>query len=164
MPHHLSMEAKYSVRILSCFLIFLLSCIYFLLLPFSCKKDDSDSVRVLGGFQVGVLATGILAPTSMAFAPDGRLFVCEQRGNVRIVKNGELLAAPFLTIPVIASKEWGLLGIAFDPSFAANGHVYLYYTDPVTVHNRVVRYTASGDPDAADPNSAQEILDIGPGN
>jgi glucose/arabinose dehydrogenase len=77
-------------------------------------------------------------PTAMAFAPDGRLFVC--------MKNGSLLAKPFLTVPTLANGERGLLGVAFHPSFSTNGRVYVYYTvtGPPT-HNRIARYVADGD-------------------
>ena len=85
-------------------------------------------------------------PTAMAFAPDGRLFVCLQGGQVRVIKNGTLLANSFVTIPVNSSGERGLLGIAFDPSFASNQFIYLYYTtNTAPIHNRVSRFTANGD-------------------
>jgi glucose/arabinose dehydrogenase len=63
-----------------------------------------------------------------------------------VVKNGVLLPAPFLTLTVDASGERGLLGIAFDPAFASNQFVYVFYTatTPV-VHNRISRFRASGD-------------------
>jgi glucose/arabinose dehydrogenase len=62
------------------------------------------------------------------------------------VKNGVLLAQPFVTLPVDATGERGLLGVAVDPNFAANGFVYLYYTTLQNgAHNRISRFTASGD-------------------
>lgn len=83
----------------------------------------------------------------MEIAPDGRIFVCEQGGRLRVIKNGALLATPFLTLNVDSSGERGLLGIAFDPSFGVlNNFVYVYYTVPSTPrHNRVSRFTANGD-------------------
>jgi glucose/arabinose dehydrogenase len=82
----------------------------------------------------------------MEFAPDGRLFVCLQTGPVRVIKNGSLLATPFLSLSVDSSGERGLLGIAFDPNFANNHYVYIYYTVPnFPIHNRVSRFTATGD-------------------
>jgi glucose/arabinose dehydrogenase len=82
----------------------------------------------------------------MQFAPDGRLFVCEQGGRLRVIKNGALLATPFVTLPVSAVGERGLLGVAFDPDFATNQFVYVYYTATTpTVHNRISRFTANGD-------------------
>ncbi len=92
------------------------------------------------------MASGISAPTAMAFAPDGRLFVCEQGGRLRVIKNGVLLPTPFVTIEVTASVERGLLGVAIDPQFATNHYIYVYYTMPVVpIHNRVSRFTAQGD-------------------
>jgi glucose/arabinose dehydrogenase len=105
---------------------------------------------VPNGFTQSQVASGLEAPTDMEFAPDGRLFVTEQAGKVRIVKPDGTLAK-FLDISskVDTAGERGLLGIAFDPDFATNHYVYLYYTRKATsttpVHNRVVRVTASGD-------------------
>src|SRR5215212_10212628 len=90
------------------------------------------------------------SPTAMAFAPDGRLFVCLQGGQLRVIKNGALLSNPFITLSVNSSGERGLLGIAFDPNFATNQFVYLYYTTSAApIHNRVSRFTANGDVVAA---------------
>lgn len=95
------------------------------------------------------VATGLSGGTAMAFAPDGRLFVCRQNGQLRVIKNGTLLAAPFVSLTVDSNGERGLLGVAFDPAFSANKFVYLYYTVPtaagVPAHNRVSRFTADGD-------------------
>ncbi|MBL8163016.1 MAG: PQQ-dependent sugar dehydrogenase [Anaerolineae bacterium] len=97
-------------------------------------------------FQVELIAQGMTAPTAMAFAPDGRLFVTEQGGNVRIITaDGTLLSSPFLTLNVNAVGERGLLGIAFDPDFATNNYLYLYYTTSTApIHNRLSRFTANG--------------------
>jgi glucose/arabinose dehydrogenase len=82
----------------------------------------------------------------MEFAPDGRLFVCLQTGQVRVIKNGSLLATPFLSLSVDSSGERGLIGIAFDPNFTNNHYVYVYYTVPTSpIHNRVSRFAAAGD-------------------
>ena len=95
----------------------------------------------------------------MAFAPDGRLFVCQQGGQLRVIKNGALLATPFLTLTVDSSGERGILGVAFDPNFISNNFVYVYYTSttPAT-HNRVSRFTANGD--VAVAGSELVILDL----
>jgi glucose/arabinose dehydrogenase len=101
------------------------------------------------------------APTAMTFAPDGRLFVLEQQGRVRIVKNGALLQQPFVTVTTQAVGERGLLGIALDPQFATNGYVYLYYTaTSPTLHNRVSRFTAAGD--TAAPGSELVLFELDP--
>jgi glucose/arabinose dehydrogenase len=100
-------------------------------------------------------------PTAMEIAPDGRVFVCLQGGQLRVVKNGALLTTPFLTVNTDSSGERGLLGIAFDPNFATNNFVYVYYTVPSSPRfNRVSRFTANGD--VAVSGSEQVILDLDP--
>ena len=97
--------------------------------------------------------------TAMAFAPDGRLFVCQQSGKLRIVQNANLLATPFLTLNVDDAGERGLLGVAFDPNFATNDFVYAYYTaTSPTIHNRVSRFTANGN--VAVPGSEVVLLEL----
>ena len=96
--------------------------------------------------QFGGSSASIPSPTAMAFAPDGRLFICQQDGRLRVIKQGSLLATPFLTVAVDSQGERGLLGVAFDPDFAANNFVYIYYTTQAApVHNRVSRFTSVGD-------------------
>jgi glucose/arabinose dehydrogenase len=112
-----------------------------------------------GGFTEAVIATGLSSPTAMEFAPDGRLFVCQQGGQLRVIKNGTLLTTPFVTVTVNNAGERGLLGIAFDPNFAANGFVYVYYTaTSPAIHNRVSRLTANGD--VAVSGSEVVLLDL----
>ncbi len=97
--------------------------------------------------------------TAMAWSPDGRLFICEQGGSVRVVKNGTLLGTPFVTVPTTANGERGLLGIAFHPQFASNGWVYLYYTSASgSTHNRISRFTAAGD--VAQAGSETPLVDL----
>jgi len=74
------------------------------------------------------LVASVGAPTAFAFTPDGRLLVARQAGELRVIVGGSLLPAPALTLPVCSNSERGLLGVAVDPQFAVNGHIYLYYT------------------------------------
>ena len=101
-----------------------------------------------GTFQIDTqFVTGLTTPTAMAFTPDGRIFVTEQTGAVRVIGNdGQLLAAPLFTAPSIRSDgERGLLGIALDPSFESNGYVYLFYTPTSPSQtSRLSRITVSG--------------------
>ncbi|MBL8228551.1 MAG: PQQ-dependent sugar dehydrogenase [Bryobacterales bacterium] len=98
------------------------------------------------GFTEVVVASGLSSPTAMAFSPDGRIFVCEQGGALRVIKNNALLATPFVTVSTDPSGERGLLGVTFDPDFAVNNYVYVYYTVPSSPRfNRVSRFTANGD-------------------
>ena len=99
-----------------------------------------DSVR----FQAQVVARQLQIPWALAFAPDGRLFLTERPGRVRVVEGGRLREEPALILTdVFAEGEAGAMGLAFDPDFESNRFVYLLYTatrpgqSPV---NRVVRY------------------------
>jgi glucose/arabinose dehydrogenase len=99
--------------------------------------------------------------TAMAAAPDGRLFVARQTGELHVIENGALLPGPFLTLATEMAGERGLLGVAFDPAFAQNGHVYVYNTAATpTIHNRVSRFTASGN--TAVPGSEVVLLELDP--
>src|SRR5262245_27082320 len=73
-------------------------------------------------------AVALDRPTAMEIAPDGRIFICEQAGGVRVVQSGVVLDTPFLSLTVDSDGERGLLGVAFDPAFPTTPLVYLYYT------------------------------------
>ena len=92
---------------------------------------------------VEVLATGLEVPWALAFAPDGRLFLTERPGRLRVIKDGRLEREPVATLAVAAAGEGGLMGLALDPDFASNGHLYVCYTTekPGRVVNRVARLT-----------------------
>lgn len=116
---------------------------YALLLALSATHAYAQSYPT--GFSQQTVASTIDRPTAMAFAPDGRLFVCEQRGIIKIVKNGALLSTAFASFTVNSSGERGLLGLAFDPNFSTNRHIYIYYTVASGANNRLSRITANGD-------------------
>ncbi len=134
---------------------------------------------VPSGFQDTIVAS-VALPSALAAAPDGRLFVAEKAtGRVRVIENGALLATPFVDVNGFVPSgtyfdsyfERGLLGIAFDPGFASNQLVYVYFTvckqpanppQPGTSTcqrsvNRIMRFQASGD--VALAGSAFVVLD-----
>ena len=121
----------------------------------------APAATVPDGFVDGIYVRVPSDATAMKFARDGRLFIAQQSGKLRVVQNGTLLATPFLTVSVNSSGERGLLGIAFDPNFATNRFVYVYYTAtrPV-IHNRVSRFTANGN--VAVPGSEVVLLNLNP--
>ncbi len=99
------------------------------------------------GFSSDRIATGITGATALAVAPDGRIFVCEQTGTLRVVKDGTLLPEPFATLDVDSSWERGLIGVTLDPHFSHNGYVYVCYVAPRPyIHHRVSRFTARRGP------------------
>lgn len=111
------------------------------------------------GFVEELVTDALTNPTAMVFTPDGRIFVCEQAGSVRVIKEGVLLEDPFLELTVHSTGERGLIGIAIDPDFEINQYVYIYYTvNTVPRHNRISRFTANGD--AAVQGSETTILEL----
>lgn len=101
------------------------------------------------GFTSRTIAKGLVAPMDLEPAPDGRLFIAEQAGRVRVRKlDGRLVTFLKLGSRVDHSDERGLSGIALDPAFEDNGYVYLDYTRAATAgspaHNEVIRVTAQG--------------------
>jgi glucose/arabinose dehydrogenase len=96
------------------------------------------------------VVSGLMSPTDMEFAPDGRLFVTEQAGRLRIARpDGTLSTILDISTKVDSNGERGLLGLTFDPRFSTNGYLYLYYTRKATsstpAHNRLVRVRARGE-------------------
>ena len=103
--------------------------------------------------------TALTNATAFAQAPDGRLFVAEQGGTLRVVKNGALLATPFVSIAVDSSGERGLIGVALSPTCATDNLVYVSSTRTAGgAHNRISRYTAAGDVAAA--GSETTLVDL----
>ena len=105
------------------------------------------------GFEQVTVVGGLDQPTTFAFAPDGRIFIAEKQGVVRIFEDGALLPTPLIDMRdrVNSEGQRGLLGLAVDPEFQANGYVYLYYTfehdpaDPAGPKTgRLIRVTADG--------------------
>ena len=106
------------------------------------------------------------APTAVETLGDGRVVILDQNGKVRIYREGAGLnatASLSLTVCGGSGSEMGLLGFTAANDFAASGHVFLYYTAPVTggCVNRVSRFTMAGDTIAA--SSEVVLLDNLPG-
>ena len=119
------------------------------------------------GYEETRIASG-LNPVTMTFAPDGRLFLCEKQGLLRIISDDRMMKEPALdlTSRVDSWNERGLLSVCFDPEFSSNGWIYIYYThnrDPrddsrQSSNNRVSRFTLKGD--RVDPASEKVIIDF----
>lgn len=123
--------------------------------------NDDFTASLQSGFAETQI-TGLSSPTAMAVHPDGRVFVCQQNGQLRVIKDGVTLPTPFTTLTVNSSGERGLLGVAFDPNYAANRFVYVYYTATTpTIHNRVSRFTAdASNEDVAVVGSEVVLMDL----
>jgi glucose/arabinose dehydrogenase len=120
------------------------------------------------------VASGLTAPVFVTNAHDSsnRLFIIQQTGQIRVYKNGALLATSFLNIAGLVpdftgqNGEQGLLALAFDPNYTSNGRFYITYTTntgdatfPYTT--TLARYRVStGNPDLADTSSGMVLLSI----
>jgi glucose/arabinose dehydrogenase len=120
-------------------------------------------------FKLTRIANGFQDPLEVVSAGDGsgRLFIVEQIGRIRIVKNGALLPAPFLDIRSLVTtggSEQGLLSVAFHPQFRTNGVFIVNYTrsskTPADVGDTVIaRYRANPpSSDVADRTSGEALL------
>ncbi|TSK06848.1 MAG: PQQ-dependent sugar dehydrogenase [Geobacter sp.] len=139
------------------------------LVCFTLTALPSPACAADAGFPARITLTpvvkGLRQPTAIVSAKDGskRLFVLEQEGKIRIVKNGKLLQRPFLDIKslVRSGGERGLLGLAFPPDFASKKTFFVNYTNRTGIGNTVVAsFKAGKDADTADPGSRREILTI----
>lgn len=77
---------------------------------------------------VEIIAQGLQAPRSIDISKDGRIFVSEKRGSIRVVDNGTLLTEPVGDIKAENIGDAGLLGLTLHPNFTQNHLFYVYYT------------------------------------
>jgi glucose/arabinose dehydrogenase len=115
-----------------------------------------------GAIGLEPVAEGLVSPLFVGHAGDGsgRLFVVEQPGRIRIIRDGQVVPEPFLDITDLVGccGERGLLSVAFHPDYANNGDLFVNYTDR-NGDTVVARYEVSTtDPNRADPASAETIL------
>ena len=114
-----------------------------------------------------VVGDGLDGPSGFEIAPDGRIFILERSGKIKIVKNGQLLPTPFADLPSEDTGDRGLIGIAFDPDFGQSNHyVYFYYTGHDLL-NHLVRFSAADDVATDGPfelfrtSSPSQLLHVG---
>jgi glucose/arabinose dehydrogenase len=110
------------------------------------SESITDPLTLPPGFKAVPVATGLTGATALEVLPDGRVFVSEQTGTLRVVKDGRLLPQPFVRLAVDSTWERGLLGVTVDPQFPQRPFVYVCYIPPEPYpHHRISRFTASGD-------------------
>jgi glucose/arabinose dehydrogenase len=121
--------------------------------PVAATPPAVKLVEIVGGFS---------GPLGIDSRPDGRLFVTEQRGVIKIVKGTDVTAVPFLDIrsKVAAGAETGLLGFAFHPQYDSNRKFYVYYSrNAPNLQAVFAEYQASAaNPDVADPATERIVL------
>ena len=111
-------------------------------LIFACAPAPALIAALTPDFSIDVMLKGLDTPWAIDFAPDGRIFITERGGHIRVLERGHLRSDPWMTLDVAASGEAGLLGLALDPRFAQNGFVYIAttYRNPTgKMQNRLVR-------------------------
>lgn len=109
-------------------------------------------------FKAETLATALSQPMELEQAPDGRIFLNEITGRLRILKtDGTLVEAG--KIPVFTAQENGFLGFALDPDFKNNNRIYLYYSPTNHVGQRLSHFVMQGD--VLDPASERVVLEFG---
>jgi len=107
------------------------------------------------------ITSGLSSPVFLAQPlDDGRIFVVEQSGRIRVIRNGVLQSTPFLDITgrVLSGGERGLLSVAFHPQYATNHFFYVYFTTQTNGDIRIERFTTTANPEVADPASSKLIL------
>ncbi len=105
-----------------------------------------DAAEVPSGFEVTTILEDINTATAFTFTPDGRILILDQTGTILVVKDGQLLPEPMLTVEVDAFWERGLIGLALHPDFPEVPHLFINHTPgkPYTRH-RISRFTVEGD-------------------
>ncbi len=107
------------------------------------------------------ITAGLASPVFLAQPlNDGRIFVVEQGGRIRVIRNGVLQTTPFLDIStrVLSGGERGLLSVAFHPQYATNHFFYVYFTTQTNGDIRVERFTTTSNPEVADPTTSKLII------
>ncbi len=106
-------------------------------------RDPVRRVPIADDVALDTIATGLTVPWAMAFAPDGRIFVTERPGRIRVILDGVLSPKAWATLRVEATGEAGLMGIALAPDFATSKQLFVVGTFRVggDLVNRVVRLT-----------------------
>ena len=114
---------------------------------------------------LSAVVSGLTQPVGMTSLADGRIFVLEQPGRIRILRAGSVVSAPFLDITgkVESGGETGLLGLAFHPQFAQNQRLFVNYTRLVSGQLQSVtsEFTvSSSNPDSVDPSTERILLKV----
>jgi glucose/arabinose dehydrogenase len=114
------------------------------------------------GLQLNPFITAGLASPVFLAQPldDGRIFVVEQGGRIRVVRNGVLQTTPFLDIStrVLSGGERGLLSVVFHPQYATNHFFYVYFTTQTNGDIRIERFTTTSNAEVADPATSKLII------
>jgi len=136
--------------------------IHLSILPLCCLLFFSISAKAQPQLTFSPLVSGLTSPLEVTNAADGsgRLFIVEERGVIKIYKNGSLLSKPFLDISanISTKNNRGLWSIAFDPKYKKNRTFYLYFTDSSNALNLTRYQTSKTNPDSAIVSSGVTLI------
>ena len=141
-----------------------------MMLPSPPAADVSEP-NAAGTLGLSLVQGGFSSPVFVMHAGDGRLFVVERSGRIKVISGGQVLPTPFLDVSALvttATAEQGLLGLAFDPAYAANGRFYIMWTangaagTNASLRDNVVSrfFRTASDPNRADFGSRSDLLKI----
>lgn len=103
---------------------------------------DFDKIKVVDGLE---------RPTAFRFVSNGDIYIGEQSGKIKILRNGSLLPTPLISLSTLSDYERGLWGLEIDPNFSTNGYIYVSYTSSTDNLDRLSRFKVTND--VADPLS-----------
>ena len=155
-------------RLLKCVVSFFFALLIFLASILSVHSIEVGSVpqsvkdRYLpdgDGVTIKAWITGLEAPWSLVFLPDGRALVSERPGRIRLIKSGALMPRPYAAPDVAAQGEGGLMGLAVHPKFPGEPFIYAMYTyrEKGELYNKVVRFKDQGDTGSLDRTIVDRI-------
>src|SRR5262245_39237614 len=122
-----------------------------------------ETAEAVGPITLQQIATGLDEPVGITHAGDGRLFIVERGGLIRIYNGAGILPTPFLDlsslIPASPGAEEGLLGLAFHPNYPGTPYFFVHYTN-TSSDVVIARYDVSANPNVANPSSARILRTI----
>lgn len=130
-----------------------------LLLGLAAGAAAGRAAELPPGFAAETLATGLNAATAFVPLPDGRIFIADQTGPIRLWRDGKLQPVPVLDLAARLDTWWerGLVGFALDPGFPDTPHAFVLYVAKAPYpHHVLARFTWVGT--AFDPASELVLL------
>lgn len=123
-------------------MVFCAPLLFILLTALACGHSREPLSKTPADVTVETIVRGLDPPWAVDFAPDGRIFISERPGRIRLVERGRVLVDPWMAVEVAARGEAGLLGLALDPQFSKNRYLYVAYTyrnGAITLRHWLVR-------------------------
>ena len=142
-----------------------IACVSLLLLLTALVSFDSPTASATtppSGFQAKIIANSqIFAPTLMSFTPEGHIVIAQQNGKVKIWSGSTVSTTAYLSLTVESTSDRGIFGIAYDPNYATNHYVYVYYHRPTpTIHGVISRFVVRPNGLSVDPATETVLYEM----